>query len=92
LPVVKVLRRAESGAKFYRLPAAVADTPAKKETKAGLDNCPTDSMNQAEVESSEKIRSKAHALRRVYSERYGKPLEYIRPSQVLAGLFHRIVR
>jgi cellulose synthase (UDP-forming) len=30
--------------------------------------------------------------RRVYSERYGKPLEYIRPSQVLAGLFHRIVR
>jgi cellulose synthase/poly-beta-1,6-N-acetylglucosamine synthase-like glycosyltransferase len=30
--------------------------------------------------------------RRVYSERYGRPLEYIRPSQVLAGLFHRIVR
>jgi cellulose synthase (UDP-forming) len=30
--------------------------------------------------------------RRVYSERYGRPLEYIRPSQVLAGIFHRIVR
>jgi cellulose synthase (UDP-forming) len=30
--------------------------------------------------------------RRVYSERYGKPLEYIRPSRVLAGIFHRIIR
>jgi cellulose synthase (UDP-forming) len=30
--------------------------------------------------------------RRVYSERYGKPLEYIRPSQVLIRIFGRIIR
>jgi cellulose synthase (UDP-forming) len=30
--------------------------------------------------------------RRVYSERYGRPLEYIRPGRVLAGIFHRILR
>jgi cellulose synthase (UDP-forming) len=30
--------------------------------------------------------------RRVYSDRYGKPLEYIRPSRVLVGVFHRIFR
>jgi cellulose synthase (UDP-forming) len=30
--------------------------------------------------------------RRVYSERYGKPLDRVRSSQVLAGIFHRIVR
>jgi hypothetical protein len=30
--------------------------------------------------------------RRVYSERYGKPLDHVRSSQVLAGIFHRIVR
>jgi cellulose synthase (UDP-forming) len=30
--------------------------------------------------------------RRVYSERYGKPLEYIRPGRVLVGVFHRIFR
>lgn len=30
--------------------------------------------------------------RRVYSERYGRPLEYIRPSRVLVGIFHRVFR
>jgi cellulose synthase (UDP-forming) len=30
--------------------------------------------------------------RRVYSERYGKPLEYIRPGRVLVGIFHRVFR
>jgi cellulose synthase (UDP-forming) len=30
--------------------------------------------------------------RRVYSERYGKPLKHIRPSQVLAGIVNRIIR
>jgi cellulose synthase (UDP-forming) len=30
--------------------------------------------------------------RRVYSERYGQPLEYIRPSRVLVGIFNRIIR
>ena len=30
--------------------------------------------------------------RRVYSEKYGKPLEYIRPGRVLVGVFHRIFR
>jgi cellulose synthase (UDP-forming) len=31
-------------------------------------------------------------IRRVYSERYGRPLENIRPSQVIAGILHRLVR
>jgi cellulose synthase (UDP-forming) len=30
--------------------------------------------------------------RRVYSERYGKPLEEIHPSRVLAGILHRLAR
>ena len=30
--------------------------------------------------------------RRVYSERYGKPLDKIHPSRVLAGILHRLVR
>ncbi|HVM93462.1 MAG TPA: hypothetical protein VMT67_11655, partial [Terriglobales bacterium] len=30
--------------------------------------------------------------RRVYSERYGKPLDDIQPSRVLAGIFHRLAR
>jgi len=30
--------------------------------------------------------------RRVYSERYGKPLEKIHPSRVVAGILHRLVR
>ena len=30
--------------------------------------------------------------RRVYSERYGKPLEKIRPSQVFAGILRRLAR
>jgi cellulose synthase/poly-beta-1,6-N-acetylglucosamine synthase-like glycosyltransferase len=30
--------------------------------------------------------------RRVYSERYGRPLESIRPGRVLVGVFHRIFR
>jgi cellulose synthase (UDP-forming) len=30
--------------------------------------------------------------RRVYSERYGKPLDEIHPSRVLAGILHRLVR
>jgi cellulose synthase (UDP-forming) len=30
--------------------------------------------------------------RRVYSERYGRPLEYIRPSRVLVKIFHRVFR
>jgi cellulose synthase (UDP-forming) len=30
--------------------------------------------------------------RRVYSERYGKPLDEVRPSRVLAGILHRLVR
>jgi len=40
------------------------------------------------------IGDEARALmtRRVYSERYGKPLDYVRSSRVLAGIFHRIVR
>jgi cellulose synthase (UDP-forming) len=30
--------------------------------------------------------------KRVYSEKYGRPLDYIRPGRVLAGIFHRIIR
>jgi len=30
--------------------------------------------------------------RRVYSEKYGRPLDYIRPGRVLVGVFHRIFR
>jgi cellulose synthase (UDP-forming) len=30
--------------------------------------------------------------RRVYSERYGRPLEYIKPTRVLAGIVNRIIR
>ena len=30
--------------------------------------------------------------RRVYSERYGKPLDKFRPSQVFAGILHRLAR
>jgi len=30
--------------------------------------------------------------RRVYSERYGQPLEHIRPSRVVAGILHRLMR
>ena len=30
--------------------------------------------------------------RRVYSERYGKPLDKIHPSRVLAGILYRLVR
>jgi hypothetical protein len=31
-------------------------------------------------------------IRRVYSERYGKPLDKVHPSRVLAGILHRLVR
>jgi hypothetical protein len=30
--------------------------------------------------------------RRVYSERYGKPLETVDPGRVLAGILHRLAR
>jgi hypothetical protein len=30
--------------------------------------------------------------RRVYSERYGKPLDEVRPSQVLTGILQRLAR
>jgi hypothetical protein len=30
--------------------------------------------------------------RRVYSERYGKPLDKVQPSRVFAGILHRLVR
>jgi hypothetical protein len=30
--------------------------------------------------------------RRVYSERYGKPLDKFHPGRVLAGILHRLVR
>jgi hypothetical protein len=30
--------------------------------------------------------------RRVYSERYGKPIETVDPGRVLAGILHRLAR
>jgi cellulose synthase (UDP-forming) len=30
--------------------------------------------------------------RRVYSERYGRPLEHLRPSRIFVGIFHRVFR
>jgi cellulose synthase (UDP-forming) len=36
--------------------------------------------------------AKEAMTRRVYSERYGRPLDYIRPSRVFTGIFHRIFR
>jgi hypothetical protein len=30
--------------------------------------------------------------RRVYSDRYGKPMEEVDPSRVLAGILHRLAR